>query len=259
MGVSLIGRKLKRYGILESILAVAMASTSLQAETKLTASSKSPSIIEIRLENDQPIAGLQFVLRSSSDIVLQEINKTGRTSTGNWNVASNRMNDSTFSVVIMSNDMSYFSNGSGVVAEVSISRRDDHAITETFSFMSVVAADPQAQLVNVTTADLVMNSQGASSEISSSDVSIGQNYPNPFNPSTRISYTLKKDAQIRLTVFDIAGREISMLVHQYQTKGTYAVTWNSSENRWGQLASGTYFARLQVGDIVVTRKMLLTK
>jgi hypothetical protein len=254
-----IGRKLNQLGILKSVLAVAVASTSLQAETKLTASSKNPSIIEIRLENDQPIAGLQFVLRSSSDIVLREIIKTGRTSTGNWNVASNRMNDSTFSVIIMSSDMSYFSNGSGVVAEVSISRRDDHAITETVSFMSVVAADPQAQLVNVTTADLVMSSPGTSSEISSSDVSIGQNYPNPFNPSTRISYILKKDAQICLTIFDIVGREISMLVHQYQTKGTYAVTWNSSENRWGQLASGTYFARLQVGDIVVTRKMLLTK
>jgi hypothetical protein len=80
-----------------------------------------------------------------------------------------------------------------------------------------------------------------------------------FNPSTRISYELKNDAQVSLAIFDITGREISRLVDQYQSKGTYAATWNSSENRWGQLASGTYFARLQVEDKVATRKMLLTK
>jgi hypothetical protein len=254
-----IDRKLRQLGILKSVLALAVANISLQAETKLTASHKNPSIIEIHLENDQPIAGLQFVLRSSSDIVLREINKAGRTSTGNWSVASNRMNDSTFSVVILSSDMSFFSCGSGAIAELSILRRHDHANAGTISFSSVVASDPQAQLVNVTTSDLVMNSQGASSEISSGDVSIGQNYPNPFNPSTRINYTLKKDAQIRLTVYDITGREVGLLVNQYQSKGTYAVTWNSPENRWGQLASGVYFARLQVGDIVVTHKMLFTK
>ncbi len=245
--------------MLNGILAITFACPILQAETKLVASNKSTSIIEIRLENDQPIAGLQFVLRSSSNIVFQDISRSGRTSMGNWIVASNLMNDSTLRVVIVSSDMAYFSNGNGVVAELSLSRLSDQSAAGTISFTGIVAADPQAQLVNVATCELVLNSQSASSRNYSSEFSISQNYPNPFNPSTRISYELKNDAQVNLAIFDISGREISRLVDQYQTKGTYAITWNSSESRWGQLSSGTYIARLQVGGSVATRKMLLTK
>jgi hypothetical protein len=257
--VKLIGRKLRQFGILNGILAVSITVPLLQAETRLTAASSTSSSLVIRLENDRPIAGLQFVLRSSSNIALMAIHKSGRTSAENWIVASNLMNDSTLSVVIVCSDLSYFSNGKGVVAEVSFSMRNNASAAETVSFTGVLGADPQAQLVNVTTCDFVLNSQTESFKNPSSDFSIGQNYPNPFNPSTRISYELRNDAQVKLAIFDIAGREISRLVDQYQPKGTYAATWNSSENRWGQVASGTYFARLQVGDKVATRKMLLTK
>ena len=255
----LISRKLRQYGILNGILAVSLAVPTLHSETKLTATSSTSSSLLIRLENDKPIAGLQFVLRSSSNIVLNGIHKSGRTSAENWIVASNMINDSTLSVVIVCSDLSYFQNGNGAVAEVSFSMQHAPSASEKVSFTGVVGADPQAQLVNVTTSDLVLNSQTASASNYSPSFSIGQNYPNPFNPSTRISYELKNDAQVSLVIFDIAGREISRLVDQYQPKGTYAATWNSSENRWGQLASGTYIARLQVGDKVATRKMLLTK
>jgi hypothetical protein len=259
MSTNSVGRKLRQSGILKSIVAVAVASISLHAESKLTASSSNSTTIEIRLENDQLIAGIQFVVRSSPDIILQEIHNSGRTAKGNWTVASNRLNDSTLSVVIMCTALSSFSIGSGVIAEITVSRTETQPATGFVAFTHVVAADPQANLVNVTAIDFAMNSQDGASAVSTSDFSLGQNYPNPFNPSTRINYELTKGAQIRLTIFDITGREISRLVDQYQTTGSYTVIWNSSENRWGQLASGTYFARLQVGDNVVTRKMLLTK
>ncbi|HEY6951474.1 MAG TPA: T9SS type A sorting domain-containing protein [Bacteroidota bacterium] len=259
MRTASVVKKVRQYIIWNSILVFALTGGSLYAGAKLSASSKSSLTIEIRFENSQPVAGLQFVFRSSSNVVLQGIQNSGRTSSENWMVSSNRLNDSTLSVVIVSSDLSFFPCGSGTIAEVTISKNITSTATETYSFNNVVAADPGANLVDVTSGGLTLNSQDAPTGVSSSDFSIGQNYPNPFNPSTRINYELKKDARVSLAIYDIAGREISRLVDQVQTRGTYAVTWNSSENRWGQLASGVYFARLQVGTNAVTTKMLLTK
>lgn len=237
----------------------ATATSLLQGETRLTATTGNSSRFEIHLDNDRSVAGLQFVLRSSRDIVLQEIHRSGRSSSGSWMVASNRLNDSTLSVVIVSTDLSYFPVGGGVIAEVTMSKQPTSAVESCVRFSNVVGSDPDAHRIEVSANNLNFNSHDSSSTINSSDFSLGQNYPNPFNPSTRLNYQLQKAAQVRLSVFDITGREISRVVDQYQNEGNYSVTWSSTENRSLQLPSGAYFARLQVGDNVVTRKMLLTK
>jgi hypothetical protein len=259
MKLKTIGCTIRRFGALTALLMVLGNCTAIFGETRLTATSNGPTTLEIRFENDQQIGGLQFILRSSQDVTLLEIHRSGRTAKGSWMVANNRLNDSTLSVVIVSSDMSFLAAGAGILAEVTIARQSIPGTVSVVSFESVVAANPQAQLVAVTASALVLNSQDSPSAFSSSDVSLGQNYPNPFNPSTQIRYELKRGTEVHLSVFDITGREISRLVDQYQNEGSYTVTWNSSENRWGQLASGTYFVRLQAGSIVATRKMLLTK
>ena len=80
------------------------------------------------------------------------------------------------------------------------------------------------------------------------------NYPNPFNPSTTISYRLRTGNRIKLTIFDILGHEITTLVDEQQAAGAYSVSFNAS-----QLAGGVYFYRLQAGQNIQTRKMLLVK
>ena len=86
-----------------------------------------------------------------------------------------------------------------------------------------------------------------------------QNYPNPFNPVTTIKYSIpaneKSEAHnVKLLIFDILGNEVAVLVNEIQTSGEYKVSFNASN-----LASGTYFYRLQVGDYSQTKKMLLIK
>jgi len=60
---------------------------------------------------------------------------------------------------------------------------------------------------------------------------LAQNYPNPFNPTTNISYTLKSDGKVRLTVYDLLGREVAFLVDAVQNAGSYTVTFSGSALR----------------------------
>ena len=81
-----------------------------------------------------------------------------------------------------------------------------------------------------------------------------QNHPNPFNPATRIRYTLSERCHARLIVYDVLGRHVATLVDEVQGAGEKNVSWNA-----GNLSSGVYFYRLEAGDFVSTRKMILMR
>jgi hypothetical protein len=81
-----------------------------------------------------------------------------------------------------------------------------------------------------------------------------QNYPNPFNPSTTIRYQLEKTGEVRLSVFDVTGKEVSVLVNGSQNAGEHQVEF-SGEN----LSSGVYLYRLVSGDQSYVKKMMLVK
>jgi hypothetical protein len=81
-----------------------------------------------------------------------------------------------------------------------------------------------------------------------------QNYPNPFNPTTIITYSIPTNSDVRLTVYDILGRVVKVLVNEKKGPGVYTASLNG-----GQLASGVYFYRLVAGSFVQTKKMLLLK
>lgn len=87
------------------------------------------------------------------------------------------------------------------------------------------------------------------------DFQLWQNYPNPFNPVTKIEYSVKSSAVIRLVVYDIGGRETAVLVNGVQNAGTHQTEFNASA-----LSSGVYFYSLFAeGKKIETKKMLLIK
>ena len=91
-------------------------------------------------------------------------------------------------------------------------------------------------------------------ELSPKQFNVQQNYPNPFNPSTTINYSIPKDGNVKITIYNTLGKEVAKLVDEFQKSGTHTVRF-ANQN----LASGVYFYRVEAGDNVKTLRMLLLK
>jgi len=86
------------------------------------------------------------------------------------------------------------------------------------------------------------------------EFALRQNYPNPFNPATSIPYELPVASDVRLSVCDILGREVSVVVNARNEAGVHTVTFDASA-----LSSGVYLYRLTAGEFVATKKLVLLR
>jgi len=86
------------------------------------------------------------------------------------------------------------------------------------------------------------------------DINLNKNYPNPFNPVTTVCFELPERTDIRLTIYDLRGREVAVLTDKVQGPGICEVQWEATN-----VSSGMYFYQIRAGDFVQTRKMVLLK
>ena len=86
------------------------------------------------------------------------------------------------------------------------------------------------------------------------EYSLYQNYPNPFNPATTIKFDIPKDGLVSLEIYDILGRRITTLINENRSAGSFEQVFNASS-----LASGVYVYKLQAGDFISSKKMILLK
>ncbi|MFN3560722.1 MAG: T9SS type A sorting domain-containing protein [Chloroherpetonaceae bacterium] len=165
-----------------------------------------------------------------------------------WTTAS-EVNNSGFEVQ-RSNDQANwtalgFVRGAGTTTEAqSYSFTDAQASGRVFYRLKQIDFDGQFEYSNVIEVNVGLPKQFA----------LDQNYPNPFNPTTTIAYQLPTAGNVSLKVFDMLGKEVATLVNGRQEAGSYTVNFNAN-----QLSSGVYFYRLQAGNFVQTRKMMLVK
>lgn len=117
-----------------------------------------------------------------------------------------------------------------------------------------VAAGNQGSLANWCITLQYKHTVGVNEEIVPSKYSLSQNYPNPFNSATRISYSIPKNSDVNLKVYDMLGREVRTLASGYQSAGDYIVIFNS-----GDLSSGVYFYRLTAGEYSDIKRMVVIK
>ena len=95
---------------------------------------------------------------------------------------------------------------------------------------------------------------GKASIMQSDDYKLYQNFPNPFNPTTKISYKIKKEGTVSLSVYNLVGQQVSMLVYEKQTPGNYEVEFDASE-----LTSGVYLYKLQINGFTSVKRMTVIK
>ena len=84
--------------------------------------------------------------------------------------------------------------------------------------------------------------------------SLSQNYPNPFNPETTIRFSLPKSEHVTLSIYNLQGRLIEVLMDDQRPAGNYEVVWNGAS-----MSSGIYLCRLNAGRFVEMKKLILQK
>lgn len=85
------------------------------------------------------------------------------------------------------------------------------------------------------------------------------NYPNPFNAQTTISYNLTSPGEVKIEIYDVAGRQVKALVDDYRQTGRHTVIWDATDNFGNEVSTGVYFYRLVAGDLSLSQKMTLIK
>jgi photosystem II stability/assembly factor-like uncharacterized protein len=86
------------------------------------------------------------------------------------------------------------------------------------------------------------------------EFALEQNYPNPFNAMTSIKYSIPEESDVKLEILNLLGERVELLVKETKSAGIYDVVWDA-----GNMSSGIYFYRIQAGDFVETKKMILMK
>jgi hypothetical protein len=85
------------------------------------------------------------------------------------------------------------------------------------------------------------------------------NYPNPFNPSTTISYSVARESPVRVQIYNVRGERVRTLLQEVIQPGRHRTVWEGRDDEGRVVASGTYFALVQIGEYSAVQKMLLVK
>ena len=145
-----------------------------------------------------------------------------------------------------------FSTGSDTTVKV-MNSANNQLFSWTFNRQPTsVVFDPNNEIV-IKTASLVMGTGENISEIPAK-FDLFQNYPNPFNPVTNIAYDLPKNTNVKVVIYDAAGKQVNELVNEFQQAGKHSVSFNGMD-----IASGVYYYKIQAGDFTSVKKMIMVK
>ncbi len=211
------------------------------------------SLTQFNLTPGAPYSGIVALTVDAAVLPVELVEFVGRkTSEGvslSWKTAS-ELNNSGFEVQRRGASREAwqilgFVRGNGTTTEAQSYSFQDRTASGVVQYrLKQIDFDGQFEFSNVIEVDAGVPKQFA----------LDQNYPNPFNPTTMIRYELPVASTVSLKVYDVLGREVATLVNERQEAGAYSVTFNANT-----LSSGVYFYRLQAGNFVATKKMMLVK
>lgn len=247
----------RRKRILAATIMLAALTMAAVAENRLTVTRQESNQISIELQNSEPVSGIQFSVNARGNIKFAGLTAGARSSSQRWEIYPYQKNDSTWNVVMLSPFRKPLESGKGSLVQIDFLNDNDKSADSNIVFLSrTEIVDPQAQVLSLVVGRLAWSTNDGEQPVL---FALAQNFPNPFNPTTSLSYRLDRPARVRLTVYDVTGREVKNLVSQFQFEGQYTISWESTDNAGIRVPSGTYFARLQVENESAIRKMVLMK
>ena len=160
-------------------------------------------------------------------------------------------------------DLSQLPAGEYILTASLVSFADGYYNGETLENAEPVPVGAGSNMYN---ADIALNDQITDIDHTNTlpeKFSLEQNYPNPFNPSTEIQFVVPKTANIKLTIFNVLGKEVRTVFEGQRQAGVYSISWDGTDNRGMQLATGIYVYRLEARTnderFVENRRMILLK
>jgi hypothetical protein len=166
-------------------------------------------------------------------------------------ITINFLDESHGYAITLNNKLAFSSNG-GTIWSI-------HDVAANTNLYSVQFIDPVIGYIGCSqgilkTTDGGITFNNMSSGLLPETFSLSQNYPNPFNPITNIKFNLPRSGFVKMTVYDVLGREITTLVNQQMQAGSYSADWDASA-----YPSGVYFYKIETEDFAETKRMVLVK
>ena len=125
--------------------------------------------------------------------------------------------------------------------------------TDLIRFKAVSASGNNLYLDNICKVNGTTGISNLNLEIQN-EYSLSQNYPNPFNPTTKINFSVPVNSFVKLKIYDVLGKEVMTLINEQKQAGNYAAEFNGAN-----LSSGIYFFRMEAGEFVDVKRMMLIK
>lgn len=256
----MLGRSTQNIRFVAAIASVLVLQAQIAfADNTLSLRKSSDKTISIELSNADAIAGIQFSVNGRGGLTFLSYERSDRSVASGLEVYQFLKDNCTLNIVILAPVRSSLTTGVGSLGTISFSLDRTVVADSAHVFLTnVVICNASAQNLTVSAKELVWSTENGPG-MQEVHFTLERNFPNPFNPSTTIAYRLDKPSNVRLTVYDVTGRQIKILVDESQNDGEHSVRWNAAEREGSIVASGMYFACLQVGDHVAVQKMILAK
>ena len=164
-----------------------------------------------------------------------------------------------------------FSDGTIRFVGAGVSRVD--GVSELVQ-MDVLALDGLTESTQITLTDFRLNENTIIDVASAAEISLSvlgiddlmpskfalhNNYPNPFNPETTFHFDIPEEAKVKLTIYDVSGKEVNVLTAGTLNAGSYRVRWDGKDHRGQGVSAGMYLYHIDAGEFSDTKKLILLK
>ena len=233
-------------------------------DTNLTMSGYATENITISLDNIVPISVFEILLIDMPDgLLVTAVNAAGRFADVGGLLLDNSGEDVYGNCFIFGYTVgSAIPAGSGPVLELSVQRKNYFGGHLGLFFDDVIARDENTDEVTVaaTGYGLFSIALGTIEDIGlPSRYTLYQNYPNPFNPVTVIQYDLPEFSKVKLTIYDLAGRQVRSLTNETQAPGLKTIVWDAKDDLGNKMGAGVYIYQIKTDNYIDSKKMILVK